>query len=88
MGGRTIAGVMDDADEPRELAHPDVFRGPTPREHRIAAALFVGFAVFFGLLFIVLAGWWFRWVIAALAVYSFLHGFRHWREAHHAHGSR
>lgn len=88
MGGRTIAGVMDDADEPRELAHPEVFRGPTRREHRIAAGLFIGFAVFFGLLFVVLAGWWFRWVIAVLAVYSFLHGLRHWREARNADATR
>ena len=79
---------MDAGEDQRELAHPEVFRGPTPREHRIAAGLFGGFAVFFGLLFVVLAGWWFRWVIVALAVYSFLYGSRHWREAWHADETR
>jgi hypothetical protein len=68
-------------DPPPELAHPEVFRGPTPREHRIAAGLFVGFAIFFAMLFVVLAGWWFRWVFIALAGYSFLDGVRHWRDA-------
>jgi hypothetical protein len=69
-------------DQPQsEIAHPEVFRGPTPREHRIAGGLFVGFAVFFVLLFIVLAGWWFRWVFLALAGYSFLDGVRHWFDA-------
>ena len=72
---------MEQNDPDTSIAHPDVFRGPTPREHRIAAGLFFGFAVFFVLLFIVLSGWWFRWVILALAGYSFLEGVRHWRDA-------
>ena len=63
------------------LAHPEVFRGPTPREHRIAAALFVGFAVFFVMLYVVLSGWWFRWVILGLGVWSFVYGLRHWMDA-------
>ena len=73
-----------------ELAHPEVFRGPTPREHRIAAALFVGFAVFFVLLYVVLSGWWFRWVILGLGVWSFVYGLRHWADARAAarHGGR
>jgi hypothetical protein len=80
---------MDDPQGQRgEIAHPEVFRPPTRREHRIAAGLFVGFAVFFAVLFVVLSGWWFRWVIIGLAVYSFLYGFRHWREARHADGTR
>jgi hypothetical protein len=68
-------------NDPEPLGHPDVFRAPTPREHRIAAGLFVGFAVFFVLLFVVLAGWWFRWVILVLGMYSFVHGLGHWRDA-------
>ena len=79
---------MPDAQErqPDDPVDHDVFRPPTRREHRIAAGLFVGFAVFFAMLFVVLSGWWFRWVIMGLAVYSFLYGFRHWREARRADG--
>ena len=58
-----------------------VFRAPTRREHRIAAALFTGFGVFFGLLFIVLRGWWFRWVILGLGVWSILYALRHASDA-------
>ncbi len=79
---RTIATMADARDE--ELGDGEVFRGPTPREHRIAAALFVGFAVFFVLLFVVLSGWWFRWVILALAMYSILDGLRHLGDARFA----
>ena len=67
-------------------SHPDAdpdaewFRPPTRREHAIAAALFIGFGVFFLLLFIVVHGWWFRWVIAGLGVYSILHGAGHARD--------
>ena len=68
-------------DESDELANPDWFREPTAREHRIAAALFIGFGIFFILLFFVLAGWWFRWVIIVLGMYSFIHGLRHARDA-------
>ena len=57
------------------------FRAPTPREHRIAGWLFIGFGLFFIALFFVLAGWWFRWVICALGGYSFLHGLQHLRDA-------
>jgi fatty acid desaturase len=71
----------DSADQP--LADPDWFREPTVREHWIAAGLFVGFGVFFLLLFVVLAGWWFRWVILALGVYSILHGLRHAADTRH-----
>jgi len=63
-------------------AHPEPpeaewFREPTRREHRIAAALFVAFGAFFGVLFVVLNGWWFRWVIVGLGVLSALHGLWH-----------
>ena len=57
------------------------FRPPTRREHRIAAALFVGFGLFFVGLFLVTAGFWFRWVVLALGIYSILHGVRHARDA-------
>jgi Flp pilus assembly protein TadB len=53
------------------------FREPTPRERRIAAALFVGFGLFFVMLFVVLAGWWFRWVILALAFISIAYSWNH-----------
>lgn len=74
---------MDDVDQQPtpELAHPEVFRGPTPREHRIAAALFVGFGLFFAMSYVVLSGWWFRWVILGLGVWSVVIGLRHWRDA-------
>jgi len=70
---------MERADTGNSTEHsdPDWFRKPTPREHRIAAALFIGFGVFFVLLFFVLSGWWFRWVIVCLGVYSTIHGTRH-----------
>ena len=76
-------------DDPSiEHADPDWFREPTPREHRIAAALFIGFGVFFALLFFVQAGWWFRWVILALGVISIVHGTRHALDARKRLGSR
>jgi fatty acid desaturase len=65
------------AQSPPEAADPDWFREPTPREHRMAAALFVAFGVFFALSFVVLSGWWFRWVILGLGVLSALHGLWH-----------
>ena len=72
-------------ESPQESADPDWFREPTPREHRMAAALFVAFGAFFALLFLVLSGWWFRWVILGLGVISVLHGLWHgaasWRAA-------
>ena len=73
--------MAEQPQHPIDHAHPEFFREPTPREHRIAAGLFIGFAVFFGLLFVVLRGWWPRWIFVALAVYSFLDGVRHWRDA-------
>ena len=75
-------------DEEREIAHPEVFREPTRREHFIAAGLFVGFAVFFVMLYVVLSGWWFRWVILGLGVWSFLYAVRHWFDARRAAGRR
>jgi hypothetical protein len=57
------------------------FRPPTRREHWLAGVLFVGFAGFFVLLFVVLAGWWFRWVILALACWSLLYALGHLRDA-------
>lgn len=65
-------------DEHDEIAHPELFREPTRREHFIAAGLFLAFAVFFVMLYVVLSGWWFRWVILGLGVWSFLYGVRHY----------
>ena len=75
-----------DADDgaTAEAAHPDWFREPSRREHRIAAALFVGFGVFFVCLFWVQRHWWFRWVILGLALFSAWHGVRHALDARHA----
>ncbi|HEX3358106.1 MAG TPA: hypothetical protein VHS31_14130 [Tepidisphaeraceae bacterium] len=65
--------------ESHDAADPDWFRPPTPRERRIAAALFVGFGLFFIALFFVLFGWWFRWVILFLGIYSILIGIKYLR---------
>lgn len=74
--------VKLDQDKPTpELADPDWFREPSPREHKIGAALFLGFAVFFILLFLAERGWGFRWVILALAVISIWRGLWHWTGA-------
>jgi hypothetical protein len=56
------------------------FREPTPRERRMAAALFVGFGCFFVMLFLVLNGWWFRWVILGLAIISVAYACGHVQE--------
>jgi hypothetical protein len=64
---------------PEAAQEGEWFRPPTRREHRIAAALFVGFGLFFVALFLVTEGFWFRWVVLALGVYSILHGVRHAR---------
>ena len=69
---------MDEQNE-SEKADPNWFRAPSRRERWIAAALFIGFGLFFIALFVVLSGWWFRWVILVLAGYSILEGLRHLR---------
>ena len=74
-------GPADPPEAVPEAADPDWFREPTPREHTLAAALFVAFGVFFAALFMVLRGWWFRWVILAIGVLSVLHGLWHAVEA-------
>ena len=65
-------------------ADPQWFREPSRREHWIAFALFLGFGVFFVLLFYVTAGWWFRWVTLGLGFYSTLHALGHARDARRA----
>jgi predicted membrane protein len=65
----------------KEEANPEWFREPTRREHWIAAGIFVGCGLFFLMMFFVLAGWWFRWVIIVLGIYSMIHGLRHARDA-------
>src|SRR3954452_12961172 len=71
----------DPTSQPPEIADPRWFREPTAREHKLAAALFVAFGLFFAALFVVLSGWWFRWVILGLGVISILHGLWHAVEA-------
>ena len=68
---------MSETPSQPEAADPQWFRPPTRREHAIAATLFVGFGVAFVALFIVLRGWWFRWVILGLAAWSIVRGLRH-----------
>jgi hypothetical protein len=65
------------ADETREVADAEWFRPPSRREHWIAAGLFIGFGLFFLAMFYLSLGWWFRWVILALAVWSIGYGIRH-----------
>ena len=72
---------MLESDDSLPQSDANWFRAPTMREHVIAAALFVGFGIFFALLFLVLSGWWFRWVILGIAVVSMLHGLGHGRDA-------
>jgi hypothetical protein len=60
-----------------DQANPDWFREPSRREHVIGSALFIGFGVFFVLLFLFLHGWWFRWVILLLGIWSILTGALH-----------
>ena len=64
-----------------ETQHNDWFREPTRREHFIAAGLFIAFGLFFVAWFVVLSGWWFRWVIIEMAIFSILHGVRHLQDA-------
>jgi hypothetical protein len=59
------------------ITNPDSFREATQREHRIAAALFIGFGIFFAMLFMVWVDSWFRWVVLSLAVISVLYGLAH-----------
>lgn len=73
------------SDEPdSHFADSDWFRAPSRREHWIAAGLFFGFGIFFVLLFFVNRGWWFRWIILGLGVWSIVHGLRHARDSRHA----
>ena len=70
----------------REAADPQWFREPSRREHWLAAGLFIAFGAFFVLLFVVTAGWWFRWVTLGLGVYSVIYGLGHARDAVRARG--
>jgi hypothetical protein len=64
-----------------EASSSSWFRQPNRREHCIAAALFVGFGVFFVFLFLLQRGWWFRWVILGLGAISILRGLGHVMDA-------
>jgi hypothetical protein len=77
MDGRTDQVEVSESPSGEELAEPTWFRAPTRRERIIGAGLFIGFGVFFALLFVVQRGWWFRWVVLGLAIVSVWHGVRH-----------
>jgi hypothetical protein len=79
-----MATTRDDDQLGPEVADPDWFRAPSRREHWIAAALFVGFGMFFCLLFVVNRGWWFAWVILLLGMWSLVYGARHALDARRA----
>lgn len=72
-----MISMSENPVEPQDAAHPEWFREPTPREHRIGAWLFLGFGVFFVLCFIVEKDWSFRWVMLALGTISIGRGVRH-----------
>src|SRR5205085_6992466 len=81
---RPFRGYDISVQEPDPIpqhSDPDWFREPTRREHWIAAWLFVGFGIFFGLLFIVERKWWFSWVVIGLGVIFTIHGLRHATDA-------
>lgn len=71
--------MPEQSEHDPEQSDPEWFRAPTASERRIAAALFIGFGLFFIAMFFVLSGWWFRWVIVVLGGYSILEGVRHHR---------
>ena len=64
--------------DPNESGYsdPNWFRVANARERRIAAALFIGFGLFFVALFVVWSGSWFRWVLLVLGGYSILSAMR------------
>jgi hypothetical protein len=70
--------MTKDASDPKaEAAHPEWFREPTLRELRMGAGLFVGFGIFFVLMFVIYSDSRFRWVLLGLAVISTIRGLRH-----------
>ena len=75
---------MDPSPQSAPDEQTEWFREPTNREHWIAAGLFMGFGLFFVALFIVLDGWWFRWIVLVLGLYSIVHAIGHARDARHA----
>jgi hypothetical protein len=53
-----------------EQSNPNELRAPTPREHRLAAWLFGGFAVFFVACALFLSGSWFQWLFLVLGLFA------------------
>jgi hypothetical protein len=74
-----MSGMPEDLRE-QQAEDPDWFRPPTSRERIIAAALFLGFGVFFFLLSVVWRGSWFRWVIIGLGAWSVVYALGHLRQ--------
>jgi hypothetical protein len=67
----------DQTDSGSQLTNGPWFRAPTKRERYIAAGLFLGFGVFFVMLFVVQRGWWFSWVILGIGIVSIVCGTNH-----------
>jgi hypothetical protein len=74
-----VPSVSVSRDEP--TSDTSWFRAPSRREHWIASGLFVGFGVFFVLLFFLQRGWWFSWVLLGLGMFSIVRGMWHTLEA-------
>lgn len=79
--------MADESLEQEPAGDERWFRQPTRREHLIAAPLFVGFGIFFIMLFSLQAGWWFRWVLLMLGIISILRGLSHVVDAIRTHRS-
>src|SRR5882672_12821810 len=74
---RSTSNAQLSTSEEEEIESP-WFRGPSRRERKIAAGLFVGFGIFFLALAWVQRGWWFAWVIFGLAGVSVWYAGHQW----------
>jgi hypothetical protein len=72
---------MKRPDPSPEAADPEWFREPTLRELRMGAGLFIGFGIFFVLMYILYSDSRFRWVLLGLGVISMIRGLKHLVEA-------
>lgn len=77
-----LRAMPDPHDEPDS----PWFRPPSRREHFIAGALFLGFAVFFIAYSFIWRGSWIRWAILGLALWSALYALLHLNKLRHHQG--